>query len=131
MFDLNYHQPTKRLIAATHGRSLFEIDLSGLTNILHNESKLIYFQLKQNFPNPFNPETVISWKQPVTGNIILTLYNSNGEKIGDLLNKNFEAGEHSFTLNLSGRFSSLPSGVYIYRLQADKYVESKKMLLLK
>jgi photosystem II stability/assembly factor-like uncharacterized protein len=131
VFDLNYHQPTKILIAATHGRSLYEIDLTGLTNISIRETKTIPFQLNQNFPNPFNPETVISWKQAVTGNAILTLYNSNGEKLGEFLNENFDAGFHSFTFNTSGKFSSLPSGVYICRLQVNKYMLSKKMLLLK
>ncbi len=131
VFDLNYHVPTKRLIAATHGRSLYEIDLIGLTGISDRQSKPMSFKLDQNYPNPFNSETVIKWKQSLNGNVFLTLYNSNGQELKELLNKHFEAGNHSFTFNASDKYYNLPSGVYIYQLQVDGQRQARKMLLLK
>ncbi len=58
VFDINYHQPTKKLVAGTHGRSLFEFDLTEITYIGYNTDLVINdFTLFQNYPNPFNPST--------------------------------------------------------------------------
>jgi flagellar hook assembly protein FlgD len=83
--------------------------------------------LIQNYPNPFNPLTEIKYNLPVASRVILNIYNIIGQQVENLVNRNVEAGYHSITFN--GR--NLPSGTYIYRLQADTFVQTKKMILIK
>jgi FlgD Ig-like domain len=88
--------------------------------------------LKQNYPNPFNPNTFIEFSLPETGNVKLTIYNILGQKITTLVNKNVSAGNYRSEWN--GRNSAgytVPSGVYIYRLQTADKTEVRKMMLLK
>jgi hypothetical protein len=83
--------------------------------------------LFQNYPNPFNPSTVIRYGIPERSNVILTVYNSLGQKVTTLINEGQEARFYEITFDAS----HLSSGVYIYRLQTGEYVESRKLLLLK
>jgi len=91
------------------------------------------FELDQNFPNPFNPSTTIKFSIPVTlsgveGSFFtLKIFNALGEEVEVLLDKEFTAGTYKVEWNATG----LPSGVYLYRLQAGDLIEIKKMLLLK
>jgi hypothetical protein len=85
------------------------------------------YVLYQNFPNPFNSTTIIRYGIPIRSYVQLTLYNTLGQEIKILVNREQEAGTHKITLEIA----DLPSGVYIYRLQAGEYTESKKLLLLK
>jgi uncharacterized protein (TIGR02145 family) len=85
------------------------------------------FVLHQNFPNPFNPSTTIKFSIPERANINLEIYNTLGKKIVRLIDQVQEPGHHEITFDAS----HLPSGVYIYRLQAGEFVESKKLILLK
>ncbi len=85
------------------------------------------FSLSQNYPNPFNPNTVISYRLSVVSDVTLKVYDLLGREIATLVNEQKSAGIHSVTFNAS----NLPSGIYIYRLQAGKYTESKKMILMK
>ena len=85
------------------------------------------FQLKQNFPNPFNPSTTIEFTLPQAGNVKLTVYNLLGEEVAQLVNEFKEAGVHTINFNASG----LNSGVYIYKLEANGLVQTRKMTLLK
>ena len=85
------------------------------------------FSLEQNHPNPFNPTTTISYELPVKSVIRLKVYNTLGEEIATLVNEEKSAGRYE--VEFDG--SSLPSGVYIYRLTAGSYTASKKLVLLK
>ncbi len=89
------------------------------------------FRLEQNFPNPFNPNTVIEFSVPQDSRVTLQVYSSIGELVTTLINRNLEAGYHR--VNFFG--ISLPSGTYVYQLKAasenETFVETKKMLLLK
>ena len=85
------------------------------------------FSLDQNYPNPFNPSTLINYQLPEKSIVRLRVYNLLGEKIADLVNKIQSAG--SYTVNFNG--SNLSSGVYFFRLEANDYIASKKMLLIK
>jgi hypothetical protein len=85
------------------------------------------YSLHQNYPNPFNPKTVVSCQLPVAGDVRLVVYDLLGREVMVLLNGRMDAGTHKITVDGSG----LASGVYIYRLAAGQYVESKKMVLLK
>jgi hypothetical protein len=85
------------------------------------------FELSQNYPNPFNPSTTISFSLPQSGNVKLTVYNLLGEQIAEPVNGFKEAGIH--TINFSA--SSLNSGIYIYKIEANGFVQSRKMTLIK
>jgi hypothetical protein len=85
------------------------------------------YSISQNFPNPFNPSTVITYSIPVSSNVIINVYNVLGELIRTLVNENQEAGIYKVNFDAQG----LSNGVYFYKIQAGNYTETKKMLLLK
>ena len=87
----------------------------------------LQFELFQNYPNPFNPITVISWQLPVSSKVELELFNLWGQKITTLLSASLLSGSHSVQWTAEG----LPSGVYLYRIEAGDFVQTRKMLLLK
>ncbi|GJQ63353.1 MAG: hypothetical protein SCALA702_24060 [Melioribacteraceae bacterium] len=90
-------------------------------------SALHNFTIYQNYPNPFNPETTIRFYNPVANSVLVTVYNMLGERVSQPLNKVLEAGEHSIKFN----GENLPSGIYFYRIQAGKNIETRKMILIK
>lgn len=85
------------------------------------------FILEQNFPNPFNPVTQIKYSLPVDRYISLKVYNIVGEEVAVLFDGNQKAGYH--VASFDG--SKLTGGVYLYRLKANNFTESKKLILLK
>jgi hypothetical protein len=86
------------------------------------------FGLKQNYPNPFNPETKINFDIPSNSFVTLKIYDIRGALVNTIVNnQTLTAGYYSVAFNAS----SLPSGVYYYRLEAGSFVETKKMLLIK
>ncbi len=90
------------------------------------------FQLQQNFPNPFNPETTIHFTVPKTSRVSVRVYNMLGQEIALLADAQYAAGRH--TLKWDGRNNkgtAVQSGVYIYQLETSGLVLSKKMILLK
>ena len=91
--------------------------------LLHPET----YNLSQNYPNPFNPVTEVSFSLPVAVNAKLEIFNIAGQKVATLANGRFKAGEHTVEWNAS----EFASGVYLYRIIAGDFVESKKMVLLK
>ncbi len=89
------------------------------------------FSIFQNFPNPFNSNTVINWQSPVGTQTTLKVYDMMGKEIVTLVNECKPAGKHEIEFNAASLSGVLPSGVYFYRLQAGNFVETKKMILLK
>lgn len=85
------------------------------------------YKLKQNFPNPFNPSTVISYQLPERGMVELRVYDILGREVATLVEEVKEAGTYFAPFNAS----SLPSGIYIYRLRTNQFTEVKKMTLIK
>ena len=90
---------------------------------------LIYltFVLNQNYPNPFNPSTIISYSIPSEGKVTIKIYNVLGQEIKTLINRTETAGNHQIIFNAG----NLSSGIYLYRIQAGDYTQTKKMILLK
>jgi len=84
-------------------------------------------EVMQNFPNPFNPLTRINYELQIANYVTLSVYDINGRLVKELVNQKQSAG--SYEVNFDG--SGLPSGTYIYRLQAGDFSETKKMVLLK
>jgi len=85
------------------------------------------FGVSQNYPNPFNPTTVISYQLPVNSMVTLKVYSVIGKEIRTLVNGRESAGFHSAVFVAS----DLPSGVYFYRMQAGKFSETKKLMVIK
>ena len=87
----------------------------------------VSFNLYQNYPNPFNPSTVIKYELPKSSFVTVKLYNLLGSEIKTLVNGYQQTGVYSITFD----GSNLSSGVYLYRIIAGNYSQTKKMILLK
>ena len=90
------------------------------------------FEVFQNYPNPFNPTTTIKYALPVRSDVTLRIYNLMGQEVLRITHDDMRAGFHEerwHGRNQSGR--KVASGIYIYRLTAGEFVQTKKMLLLK
>ena len=85
------------------------------------------FNLEQNFPNPFNPVTTIAFAIPKASNVKLEVFNSSGKVIDVLLNGNLQPG----TYKTNWDASNFSSGVYFYKISAEDFSETRKMLLIK
>jgi hypothetical protein len=85
------------------------------------------FALYQNYPNPFNPTTTIKFALPEKANVELSVYNSLGEKVADVFSGELGEGYHEVEFSAS----NLSSGIYFYRLESEKFVNVKKMIILK
>jgi hypothetical protein len=91
------------------------------TNVPNN------YILEQNYPNPFNPSTKINFAIPKSGLVTIKIYDILGKEISTLINEYLSAGNYS--VNFNG--GNIPSGVYFYRLEANRYITTKKMLMIK
>lgn len=100
---------------------------TGTTGVRPENPVPTIFSLEQNFPNPFNPTTNIRYHLPQSGTVSLKVYNVLGKEIAILVNGIQSFGSYTVPFNSSG----LASGIYFYRLQADNFIETKKMVLLK
>ncbi|HQI42290.1 MAG TPA: YCF48-related protein, partial [Ignavibacteriaceae bacterium] len=87
----------------------------------------VSYELYQNYPNPFNPATRIKFAIPKQSQVNLSIYNMLGELVTTLVNRQLNAGYYEYDF----KASDYSSGVYIYRLKTEDFIESKKMLLMK
>jgi hypothetical protein len=85
------------------------------------------YSLDQNYPNPFNPETKITFSIPKGGFVKITVYNTSGEEVDNIVNKFITAGVYEASWNAS----AFPSGIYFYKLEAPGFSQTKKMILIK
>jgi len=94
-----------------------------------NDSRVLpaSFSLEQNYPNPFNPSTMIRFSVPKEEFVTLKVYNMLGQEVKTLVNEVRWAGTHEVVFDAAG----LPSGVYLYKLSAGRYLDTKKMVLMK
>lgn len=90
------------------------------------------FDLRQNHPNPFSSNTWINYSLPVSSNVLLAIYNVNGELVRTLHNGQQSAGTYSVVWNgLNNNRERVSPGIYFYRLHTEKYLKTLKLLLLK
>ena len=85
------------------------------------------FRLEQNYPNPFNPTTIIQFGLPQRSNVTLKLYDILGRQVATLVDEELEPGVHKVNFDAE----DLASGVYFYRIQAEAFVRTKKLMLLR
>jgi hypothetical protein len=124
---LDYNLSMNRLRIGTHGRGVWETKLSLVGVIHHNNNIPFSYTLEQNYPNPFNPITIIRYSVKDAGFVKLSVYDVLGREVEQLVNTFQQAG--SYTVQVDG--SKLSSGVYLYKLQTEKYSETRKMILTK
>ncbi|MEZ4762012.1 MAG: T9SS type A sorting domain-containing protein [Calditrichia bacterium] len=90
------------------------------------------YELADNFPNPFNPETTIRFRTPQTGVVRLEIFNILGQKVAELVNRELPSGEHAARWNgANSSGEQVASGFYFYRLTAGTFQQTRRMLLLK
>lgn len=87
----------------------------------------VEYSLEQNYPNPFNPSTTIKFSIPEISDVKLTVYNSLGQRVAELVNNILEAGSYSFSWDAS----NVASGLYFYELNSNNFSSVKKMILVK
>ncbi|MCY7362015.1 MAG: T9SS type A sorting domain-containing protein, partial [Ignavibacteria bacterium] len=129
--DLKYKEGPKILLAATHGRGCFTFDVNTITGIENQTGIPNGFELSQNFPNPFNPTTVIRYEIPERSFVTLKIYNALGNELISAVNKNLLPGTYEYNFNAA----KLSSGVYFYKISVTgvtgNYSAAKTMLLIK
>jgi hypothetical protein len=113
-------------IHENNNKSWAILGLSDATSISGKVNIPLDYSLKQNYPNPFNPETIIEFSLPVAQKVRLDIFNTLGQRVVKLLDKNFKAGKHVCRFDAR----NLASGVYFYRIMAEKFIQTRKMILL-
>jgi len=98
-----------------------------VTDVENEEIIPTEFSLHQNYPNPFNPSTTINFSIPSSEFVTIKVYDLLGNEVATLIDEYRPAGSYEVDFNAA----DLPSGVYLYRIQAGDFTEAKKMILLK
>ena len=106
-------------------RVFYNMPVIGIQNI--SGETPVKYSLEQNYPNPFNPKTNIEFSIPERSRVELSVFDVLGKEINIIVNEVLESGKFKADWDAS----SLPSGVYFYRLRTEKFSETKKMILLK
>jgi hypothetical protein len=106
---------------------LFLLTLNMNTGMKKEEIVPREFLLDQNFPNPFNPTTMINYSVPKTSFVTIKVYDVLGRDVTTLVNDNKPAGNYSIEFNAI----KLVSGIYFYRMRAGDFIQTKKLILLK
>ena len=124
--DFGMYQSMSQMIAR-------QVMLKGTTDNVSEVNNSIalpkQFELFQNFPNPFNPSTVIGYEIPTAENVVLKVYNVLGKEVASLVDKDEQAGNYSVIFSADA--FNLSSGVYFYRLRAGNFSDTKKFILLR
>ncbi len=114
-------------ILASYNRFFQSLGIPTEVNHASNLSIPKQFMLSQNYPNPFNPATTIEYELVTEGFVTLVVYDILGRKVAVLTNEKKSPGSYRVSFDAS----ALPTGVYLYRLQAGSFVETRKMIVAK
>lgn len=126
----------EEVIFVSHASSLHlpKPTLSAETDETGSESVSVVtdYELAQNYPNPFNPTTTIRFNLKETGAVRLTVYNLRGQEVRTLIAAEMNTGQHAMVWDGKDDLGQLvPSGVYLYKLSVNGFVQTKKMSLVK
>ena len=129
-FDFVKYGNVCKLRVGTNGRSAYETEWNA-TNIedegLKNITLVNQFSLNQNYPNPFNSATALQYSIPQRTNVTLKIYDILGNEVASLVNEEKDQGVYTIIFDAN----NLASGMYLYRIQAGSFIDTKKMILLK
>ena len=114
-------------LIAVAGSNKIKVYTAGNPVSVEDELKPEGFELSQNYPNPFNPSTMISFNLPQKAFVTIKVYDVLGNEVATLVNEEKSAGSYEVEFNANG----LASGMYLYTLQTESYIETKKMILMK
>jgi len=105
--------------------------ITGISTNLSNSEIPDSYSLSQNFPNPFNPSTVINYHIPVSGKVKLKVTDISGKEVAMLVNEFQSKGDYKAEFNSYNNNISLSSGIYFYTLETAGFISTRKMILLK
>jgi outer membrane protein assembly factor BamB len=114
-------------LIAVAGSNKIKVYTAGNPVSVEDEKYPDGFELSQNYPNPFNPSTSIQYRVSSISQVILKVYDVLGKEVATLVNEEKPTGSYEVNFNAMG----LSNGIYLYKLQADNFVETKKMILMK
>jgi photosystem II stability/assembly factor-like uncharacterized protein len=119
----------KYLFAGTRGNAVWRRPVAEMMTSARSDANTgpVDFELRQNYPNPFNPTTTVEFDLPRTSRVSIMVYDLLGREVARLVDGMKESGRHRLTFN--GK--DLATGVYLLRMQADSYVETRKIVLLR
>ncbi len=127
----DYIYQDKDLKDGIYNYRLEQLDFNGRRDILSEVTVYLTipktFSLSQNYPNPFNPTTSFSWQSPFSSHQTLKVYDLLGREVATLVDEFKPAGSYEIEFDAS----QLSSGTYFYKLQADGFVQTRKMILMK
>ena len=134
-YTQEYAKPNTRLgQLAGWATKIAQIRLDGDLNKSAAEAETVpdSYALLQNHPNPFNPETQVRFQLPEASHVTVRIFNTLGQEIRTLTNKQYEAGSHSVRWDSKdNQGNAVSSGIYLYKVQAGTFTQVKKMTLLK
>jgi len=126
MLEINKEFPTRKLKLIIGTKEFAQ---------QHNEDiplQPIEYQLKQNFPNPFNAETTIQYQLGKRTPVVLSIYDILGRKVRTVINERQTTGYHSIRWDgLNKSKTQVASGLYFYRIEAGDFLDTKKLLLVR
>nr|HMQ70866.1 T9SS type A sorting domain-containing protein [Ignavibacteria bacterium] len=127
-----YEYTDKNVNSGKYNYRLKQIDFNGNFKYYNLSEEVTVgipgkYSLNQNFPNPFNPETIISYQIPSDHNVLIKIYDISGKEVLTLVNEYEVAG--SYEIKFNG--SNFASGIYYYQIEAGEFKATKKMLLVK
>jgi len=115
-------------IMLNNGSGGFTTDVDEDNNVLLSNR----FNLSNNYPNPFNPSTIIQYSLSTRSHVSITVFNILGQKIKTLVDGTRSVGEYKISWNgIDSKGRAVPSGIYFYQIKADNFIDTKKMLLMK
>ncbi len=127
VLDIELHDGARKLVAGTHGRSMYSFDIT-ITSIDNEENKPITdFKLYRNYPNPFNSFTVIPFEVGHSGHYTLKIYDVGGRLVNTVLDKNLTPGNYSVRF----KANNLSSGTYFISLESSNSKTTDKMVYVK
>jgi photosystem II stability/assembly factor-like uncharacterized protein len=134
VYDMKIHETANYLAIGTHARSMYKLDLSLISDIESDQNPKLSqtFRLKQNYPNPFNPTTTIPYTILYQTQVKLAIYNSLGQEVKTLVNEEKPSGQYQISWDGRDNQGKLTAaGVYVYRLEAGGFSQSRQLTFLK
>ncbi|MHA2030528.1 MAG: YCF48-related protein [Candidatus Kariarchaeaceae archaeon] len=129
--DDNNDELAKDLAESVNNQQMIASGVVPEGNILFKVSsevgEVLTYDLENNYPNPFNPSTLINYNIPEAGFVTLKVYDVIGKEVANLVSENKGQGSYSVTFDAS----DLPSGIYVYQLKVNSFIDTKKMILMK